>query len=325
MKPVRFGVLGAARINQSVVPAMHAAEGVEPVAIAARELSRAQLVGRELGIPHALPRYESLLESDVDAVYIPLPNHLHATWAIKALEVGKHVLLEKPLAMNPLEVERVLKVAKANDLVVMEGFMYRYHPQFAVALEHLQSGAIGELRLIRSSFSFQLQQPGDYRWYKSMGGGALMDLGCYCINAALLFANAMPNTALARVSLGGEPHQAPAEFVDMDCAAILEFDAFRAVSDCSFRQPMTQRLELIGERGSIEIPHFVFPKDDAGLVVVNGQPHSTAPANRYQLMLQHFARVVRGLEPMRFDSLERSTNPINQANVIEMVQLATGL
>ncbi len=325
MKPVRFGVLGAARINQSVVPAMHAADGVEPVALAAREPNRAQTTARQLEIPHVFPSYESLLESDVDAVYIPLPNHLHATWAVAALQAGKHVLLEKPLAMNPLEVKRVLDVAKANNLVVMEGFMYRYHPQFALALEHLRNGAIGELRLIRSSFSFNLQQPGDYRWLKSMGGGALMDLGCYCINAALLFADIMPSTASARVSLGGEAGQDPAEFVDMDCAAILEFDAFRAVFDCSFRQATTQRFELVGEKGIIEIPHFVFPKDDAGMVIVNDQIHITAPANRYQLMLQHFARVVRGLEPMRFDSLECSTNPINQAKVIEMVQGAAGL
>jgi D-xylose 1-dehydrogenase (NADP+, D-xylono-1,5-lactone-forming) len=227
--------------------------------------------------------------------------------------------------MNPLEAKHVLELAQANNLVVMEGFMYRHHPQFTLALEHLRGGAIGELRLIRSSFSFNLTQPGDYRWIKSMGGGALMDLGCYCINAALLFADAAPISALARASLGGEVGQAIAEFVDMDCAAILEFGATRAVFDCSFRQPLRQPLELVGEKGVIEIPQFVFAKNDAGLVIVNGQAHTTAPANQYQMMLQHFARVVRRLEPMRFDSLEQSTNPLNQAQVIEMVQRAAGL
>jgi D-xylose 1-dehydrogenase (NADP+, D-xylono-1,5-lactone-forming) len=325
MKPIRFGVLGAARINHNVIPAMHAAQGVEPAAIAARDFTRAQKMAQELEVPHAFSSYEALLESDVDAVYIPLPNHLHATWAMVALEAGKHVLLEKPLAMNPLEAQQILGLAREKNLVVMEGFMYRHHPQFALALEHLQSGAIGELRLTRSSFSFNLTQPGDYRWVKSMGGGALLDLGCYCINAALLFAGAMPSSALARAGLGGEAGQAPAEFVDMDCAAILEFDTFSAVFDCSFRQPLRQPLELVGEKGVIEIPQFVFPKDDIGLVNVNGQAHTTAPANQYQMMLQHFARVVRGLEPMRFDSLERSTNPLNQARVIEMVQRAAGL
>jgi D-xylose 1-dehydrogenase (NADP+, D-xylono-1,5-lactone-forming) len=325
MNPVRFGVLGAARINQNVVPAMHTANGLEVAAIAARDFTRAQKMARDLEIPQAFPSYEALLESDVDAVYIPLPNHLHATWAIAALEAGKHVLLEKPLAMNLLEVERVLELAREKNLVVMEGFMYRHHPQFALALEHLHSGAIGELRLIRSSFSFNLTQLGDYRWVKSMGGGALLDLGCYCINAALLFAGAMPTAALARASLGGEAGQAPAEFVDVDCAAILEFGATRAVFDCSFRQPLRQPLELVGEKGVIEIPQFVFPENDAGLVIVNGEAHTTAPANQYQMMLQHFARVVRGLEPMQFDSLEQSTNPINQARVIEMVQRAAAL
>jgi D-xylose 1-dehydrogenase (NADP+, D-xylono-1,5-lactone-forming) len=325
MKTVRFGVLGAARINQNVVPAMHAAEGVEPVALAARDLERAQTMARALEIPHVFSDYESLLESDVDAVYIPLPNHLHATWAMAALNAGKHVLLEKPLAMNPLEVQRIFDLAKEKNLVVMEGFMYRHHPQHALALEHFRSGAIGKLRLIRSSFSFQLQQPGDYRWIKSLGGGALLDLGCYCINAALLFAEAMPSSAVARASLGGEPNQALAELVDLDCAAILEFDTLRAVFDCSFRQPLRQQLELVGERGIIEIPQFVFAKDDAGLVVVNGQEYTTAPVNQYQRMLEHFARVMRGLEPMRFDGLDRNTNPVNQARVIEMVQRAAGL
>jgi D-xylose 1-dehydrogenase (NADP+, D-xylono-1,5-lactone-forming) len=322
MKTIRFGVLGTAKINGAVVPAIHAAKNAECVAIASRDLSKAQAQAKKLEIANALGSYEALLESDIDAVYISLPNHLHLPWALRFLEAGKHVYLEKPSCLTPTDVQTLLETAKKHNLLVIEGFMYRHHPQFTRALEIVGSGVLGEIRLVKSSFSFPLSQPGNIRWVRSYGGGALYDLGCYCINATLLLLGETPKRAIASCVQGGstEPH----EHSDLTTSAILEFERAYGVFDCSIAMPNRQHLEVVGSDGILELPEFVHPGAEIGTVVLNGKTEKTIQANRYQLLVEHFADVVNGQTELQFGKPTDSTNPLAQARVIELVQQAMG-
>ncbi len=321
MKRIRFGVLGAANINKALIPAMHAATHVEVAAIASRDVAKGETQAQKFAVPRVVNGYDALLESDVDAIYIPLPNHLHLPWALKALEAGKHVLVEKPMGLNPAEVSQILELAKAKGLLAMEGFMYRHHPQFARAREIIQSGQIGEVRLIRSSFSFMLQAPENIRWVKSFGGGALYDLGCYCINATSLLLNEIPSALTARARFGGIT--APEEFSDLTTSAILEFSKAHAVFECSIALPSRQHLEVVGSAGILELPEFVHPGQEIGTVVLNGVTEKTVQVNRYQAMLEHFALVVNGEAELQFAQPADATHPLAQAKIIESVQKAS--
>jgi D-xylose 1-dehydrogenase (NADP+, D-xylono-1,5-lactone-forming) len=321
MKTIRFGVLGAAKINNAVIPAMHAAKNIECVAIGTQNPDKAQAQAKQLEVAQ-ITSYEGLLESDIDAVYIPLPNHLHLPWALKALDAGKHVYVEKPMGLNPAEVTQILESAKAKGLLAMEGFMYRHHPQFTRAKEIISSGELGEIRLIRSSFSFTLEQPENIRWVRSYGGGALYDLGCYCINASLFLLGQIPTQAVARARIGGVTN--PQEHSDLTSSAILEFESAQAVFECSIAMPNRQHLEIVGSKGILELPQFVHPAQEIGTLVFNGETEKTEQANRYQRLLEHFADVVNGEATLKFGAETDSTNPLNQAKVIQMVQQAMG-
>ncbi len=321
MKTIRFGVLGAAKINNAVIPAMHKAKNIECVAIGTQNPDKAQAQAQQLEVGQIMS-YEALLESDIDAVYIPLPNHLHLPWALKALEAGKHVYVEKPMGLNPIQVTQILESAKAKNLLAMEGFMYRHHPQFTRAKEIINSGVLGEIRLIRSSFSFMLEQPENIRWVRSFGGGALYDLGCYCINATLLLLGETPTQAVARARVGGVTKSE--EHSDLTTSAILEFNTAQAVFECSIAMPNRQHLEIVGSKGILELPQFVHPAQEIGTLVLNGATEKTEQANRYQRLLEHFADVVNGEAALKFGAETDSTNPLNQAKTIQMVQQAMG-
>jgi D-xylose 1-dehydrogenase (NADP+, D-xylono-1,5-lactone-forming) len=320
MKTIRFGVLGTAKINGAVVPAIHAAKNAECVAIASRDMAKAQAQAQKLEIPKALGSYEALLESDIDAVYISLPNHLHLPWAKRFLEAGKHVYLEKPACLVPQDVQTLLETAKQRHLLLMEGFMYRHHPQFARALEIVQSGVLGEVQLVKTSFSFPLSQPGNIRWVRSYGGGALYDLGCYCINATLLLLGETPKSAIASCRLGGINEAS--EHSDLTTTAVLEFKTARGVFDCSIAMPNRQHLEVVGSEGVLELPEFVHPGQEIGTLVLNGVTEKTIQANRYQLLVEHFADVVNGQAELQFGKPSDSTNPLAQARAIQLVQQA---
>jgi D-xylose 1-dehydrogenase (NADP+, D-xylono-1,5-lactone-forming) len=316
---LRFGILGAARIAEALAPAIHASSNAELIGIAARDETRASSFAARFEIPRVFGSYDELLSSDeIDAVYIPLPNDLHAPWAIKAIRAGKHVLLEKPSAMTSEETAQVLEVAAQHGKTVFEGFMYRYHPQFTRALELLHNGELGELRLLRSSFSFTMTREDDHRWWRSQGGGALFDLGCYCTNAALLLMNEPPRAVDGRATWGSRSGVPQAEFVDVEFAATLEFsDGKRALFDCSIQHPFRQKLELVGTKGILELESFVSPRDQPARIVLNGNPEETPAADRYQLMVEHFARVVAGLDTPRFDAPDQPMSALPQMRVLE--------
>ena len=187
--PVRWGFLSTANINDKLLPGAQASPDVDVVAVASRDAGRAEAYARERGIERAYGSYEELLaDPEVEAVYISLPNSMHVEWSIRALEAGKHVLCEKPLSRHPEDVERAFDAAEKADRILMEAFMYRHNPQTKRLVELVEGGAIGRLRLVRAAFSFPLDDASNVRLNAELEGGALMDVGCYCVSGSRLLA-----------------------------------------------------------------------------------------------------------------------------------------
>lgn len=250
MKKIRWGVLSTARIaTKTVIPAMQLGEYCTVTAIASRRLEKAQVAARQLGIKKAYGSYEELLaDPDIDVVYIPLPNHLHVPWAIKALKAGKHVLCEKPIGLSVAEAQKLLDISrKFPRLKVMEAFMYRYHPQWQWAKQRVSEGKIGELRTIQSFFSYYNADPNNIRNKIDLGGGGLMDIGCYCIS-------------LSRFIFGAEPwrvcgvmEEDPNMKIDRLTSGILEFASGTSTFTCATQLVPYQRVNIFGTKGRIEI------------------------------------------------------------------------
>lgn len=250
MKKVHWGILSTAKIGvEKVIPAMQSGNYCDIVAIASRNLEKAKIAANRLGIPQAFGSYEELLaSSDIDAVYNPLPNHLHVPWSVKALQVGKHVLCEKPIGLSVTEAEALLTAAQQHPgLKIMEAFMYRHHPQWQKTKQLVDEGGIGELRTIHSIFSYFNVEPGNVRNMADIGGGGLMDIGCYCIS-------------LARFIFGEEPHRVSgimeydSKFkVDRLTSGSLEFSRGTSTFTCSTQLTPYQRVNFFGTKGRIEI------------------------------------------------------------------------
>ena len=247
---IRWGVLSTAKIGVvKVIPAMQKGEYCEITAIASRGLNEAKKVADSLGIPKAYGSYEELLSDDkVDAVYIPLPNHLHVEWAIKAMEAGKHVLLEKPVGLSSKQAESLIQVSKGKpQLKIMEAFMYRHHPQWQKAKELVEDGQIGTLKSIQTFFSYHNTDPTNIRHNPDFGGGGLMDIGCYCIS-------------LSRFIFGKEPKRVNG-FVEFDpifktdrmASGILDFSSGISTFTCSTQVTPFQRVNIFGDKGGIEL------------------------------------------------------------------------
>ena len=242
---VKWGIVSTADINRKVIPGAHESDKVELLAVASREQAHADAYAHEWEIPRAYGSYEALLaDPDVDAVYISLPNTMHAEWSIKALEAGKHVLCEKPFTRHPDEADAAFDTAEKTGRLLSEAFMYRHNPQTKKLVELVADGAIGELRLVRSAFSYSLYDTGNIRLRTDVEGGALMDVGCYCVSGSRL--------------LGGEPLAAHAEAwygpsgTDWVLAAVLRFpNDVLATFDCGTALPNRDELEAIGSEGSI--------------------------------------------------------------------------
>ena len=276
MTKLRWGILSTADIALTkVIPGMRRAERCEVVAIASRDAIRAHAAADAHRIARAYDTYEALLaDPDVDAVYVPLPNHLHATWAIAAARAGKHVLCEKPLAMTAAEAQEIVDACRAAGVLLMEAFMYRLHPSWVAARELLASGRIGRLRSVDSWFSYHNDDPANIRNIRAAGGGALYDIGCYSVN-------------LSRMLFGGEPERVsasivrdPALGVDVLTSGILEFGDGVATFTCSTRVEPDQRVDIYGTDGriSIDIPFNIPPDRPTHLSVIAGGDPPVAPA-----------------------------------------------
>jgi D-xylose 1-dehydrogenase (NADP+, D-xylono-1,5-lactone-forming) len=297
---MKLGLLSTASINGMLIAAAPAE--VELAAVASRDGDRAKAYASEHGIARSHGSYEALLADDeLDAVYISLPNRLHHEWTMKALAAGKHVLVEKPYSRRPDEVEEAWDAAAGAGLVLMEAYMYRHHPQAAKARELVDDGAIGRLRAIRSTFSFQLRDLTNIRMLAELDGGALMDVGCYCVSGSRLLAGE-PEHVFGEQVLGPTG-------VDVDFHGTLRFpNDVIAQFDASFSLPKRQRLEAVGEEGTLVV-EAPWRADWGGRVLVNDEAVPVDAADSYERELANFAAAVDGsAEPLlgREDALAQA-------------------
>jgi predicted dehydrogenase len=250
MDKIRWGVLSTARIGrEKVVPAIQRSQLGAVTAIASRDLSRAKTAAAELGIEKPYGSYQELLsDRNLDAVYIPLPNHLHVRWSMRALSAGKHVLCEKPIGLSVAEAEQLAGAAAAHPkLKVMEAFMFRFHPQWQTARQLVREGRIGQLRTIHTDFSYYNDDPKNIRNQADMGGGALMDIGCYPISLSRFIFDAEPERVLGHIE------RDPAMPIDRLVSAVLEFFQGTATFTCATQLVPYQRVHIFGTSGRIEI------------------------------------------------------------------------
>ncbi len=277
MTKVRWGILSTADIGMSkVTPAIQAARNAEVVAIASRDADRAAAAVAQLGISTSYGSYESLLQAeDIDAVYIPLPNDLHAEWTMKAAAAGKHVLCEKPLAMTAAQAEEMVAVCAEAGIKLAEAFMYRHHPTWVEAVRLLRSGAIGELVAVQSFFSYYNDDPANIRNRVDNGGGAVMDIGCYNINLSRMLFDGEPITITSTV------RRDPVMGIDTLTSAVLEFPGGgQSAFTCAIRSEPYQRVQIVGSEGRIEIEiPFNIPWDrETRIFVTSGGEPPVAPA-----------------------------------------------
>jgi len=250
MDKVRWGVLSTAKIGrEKVIPGMQAGEYSDIVAIASRDLERADAAAKSLNIPKVYGSYEKLLtDPEIDAVYIPLPNHMHVEWAIKALQANKHVLCEKPVGLSSVEARQLLVAAKESPhLKVMEAFMYRFHPQWQHTKMLVSDGKVGELKTIQSFFSYYNVDPNNIRNKKDAGGGGLMDIGCYCISLSRFIFNTNPQRVFGIVEYD------PNTKTDRIASGILDFSTGTSTFTCSTQLMPFQRVNILGTEGRIEL------------------------------------------------------------------------
>jgi len=272
---LRWGVLSTADIGvRKVIPGIRKAARCEVVAIASRDGEQARDVADRLGIPTAHGAYEALLaDPDVDAVYIPLPNHLHMEWTIAALRAGKHVLCEKPLAMSADDGQRMVDVAHETGLHLMEAFMYRHHPTWVAAMDLVDTGRIGTLTAVQSWFSYFNDDPTNIRNVLEYGGGALFDIGCYTINLSRMLFHGEPSLVQASI------RRDPATGVDALASAILDFEGGIASFTCAIRTESDQRVDIYGTTGriSIDIPFNIPPDRPTRIRLTAGSDPPVAP------------------------------------------------
>ncbi len=273
---LRWGILSTANIGtEKVIPGIQGAANSEVVAIGSRDGVLARQVADRLGIERAHGSYEALLgDPDIDAVYIPLPNHLHAEWTMAAARAGKHVLCEKPLAMTASDAEHMAEVCSAEGVLLMEAFMYRLHPSWVAVRDLVAAGRIGRLTAVQSWFSYFNDDPTNIRNIQAVGGGALYDVGCYNVNLSRMLFGSEPRHVSASIT------RDPVSGVDTTTSAILEFESGVATFTCSTRAEDDQRVHIYGTEGriSIGIPFNIPPDRPTEVYVTAGGDPPVAPA-----------------------------------------------
>ncbi|MFQ5859078.1 MAG: Gfo/Idh/MocA family protein [Anaerolineae bacterium] len=259
---LRWGLICTARINGALIPAIGASDRSELVAVASRELARADHYARQWGIPRAHGSYEALLaDPEVDVIYNALPNSLHCEWTVKAADAGKHILCEKPLALTVEEVDRMTEAARRSGVVLLEAFMYRFHPQTLKVQELVTQGVIGDVRLVRAVFSYTLARPGDVRLDPTLGGGSLWDVGCYPVSFARAIAGSDPVEVSGWQVLGDSG-------VDLTFVGQMRFaDGTLAQFDSSFQAASRWGAEVVGSQGTLVLDNPWKPGADGSVAI----------------------------------------------------------
>lgn len=291
---VRWGILSTAKIGvEKVIPAMQQADHCEIVAISSRKGKRARETADKLDIARAVGSYEELLElQDVEAVYNPLPNHLHVNWSIKALKAGKHVLCEKPIGLSADEAQKLRSEAdNYSELKVMEAFMYRHHPRWIKAKELVKSGILGQVRTIRSFFSYHNDDPENVRNKPDIGGGGLMDIGCYCISVPRFLFGEEPDKVF------GTMETDPDMGIDRLTSGVMEFPGGTATFTCGTQLSPHQKVQVFGSEGKMEISMpFNAPVDrPTSILLHTGEKReeiSFEPCNQYTIQGDLFSKAI---------------------------------
>jgi len=306
MTRLRWGILSTARIGlRRVVPAIQRSETGTVVAVASRSEAKAREAAARAGVPRAHGSYEALLaDPEVDAIYIPLPNSLHKAWTLRAAEAGKHVLCEKPIGLDAEEAQQMADAASRAHILLQEAFMYRFHPQIERLAALVRDGAIGLPWLVRAAFSFPVRSEEDIRLSRDLGGGGLLDVGCYGVNISRL--------------LLGEPERAAAAAayergVDVRLAGLLSFpgDAVGLI-DCGLRAADRQFCEVVGTEGAITLPRPFQPEDQPAVIILrrgDEEERIEIPGtNQYTLMIDHFGACVLTGAPPRYPASDAVAN-----------------
>lgn len=315
MQKVKWGILSTAKIGrEKVIPAIQKGKYCDVVAIASRNKEQAQGVANNLGIQKVFSSYEELLtDAAIDAIYVPLPNHMHVEWAIKCLEAGKHVLCEKPIGLSSVEAIQLRDAAMQKpQLKIMEAFMYRFHPQWQLAKQLVDDGRIGELKTIQSFFSYYNVDMNNIRNQKDAGGGGIMDIGCYCISFARFLFNREPDRVVGTVEYD------PSSHTDRLASGILDFTTGTSTFTCSTQLMPYQRVNILGTEGRIEIEIPVnAPPDKPTRIWLHSKDESEEivfdPVDQYTLQADAFAKSILDKSPVP-TGLEDS---INNMKVIE--------
>jgi xylose dehydrogenase (NAD/NADP) len=283
-----WGILGPGFVaTRAILPALQRLPQARPLAVASRSRERARAVSQQFGIERIYLDYQALLaDKDIDTVYIALPNHLHYLWTLRAAEAGKHVLCEKPLATNAAECAEMIAACRSANVLLMEAVMYRFHPRMLSLKQLLGSGELGRLRFLHAAFSFPFNAPDNYRSHTQYGGGALLDVGSYCISAVRWLSGSEP------LHVQGVTRRH--EGIDVDTQALLTCpDAVLAHVRCSFTACEHQVIEIVGSGGAVTAPlaFTAWNGDETTLLLQKGQRFeqiSFAPADPYHAMLAHF-------------------------------------
>lgn len=291
-KKVRWGILGTANIaKRSVIPGIKGSSRNELTAVASRSLEKSEAFANEQDIPKAYGSYEELLnDPEIDAVYVPLPNHLHKPWTIKAAQAGKHVLCEKPIALDAQEAKEMAEIATHENVVLAEGYMYRHQKRYEVIKERLKNGEIGEIRGIHGVFTFNgAGNKGNIRFRKDWGGGSIYDVGCYPISAARYLLDQEPVAVTAHAFFSPDHGD-----VDMMASGLMEFpDDVALTFDCSMWAASRNTIEILGTEGRIVLP-TAFLGDQSYQIIKNGKTETIQDENidAYILQADHFAEHV---------------------------------
>jgi D-xylose 1-dehydrogenase (NADP+, D-xylono-1,5-lactone-forming) len=306
---VRWGILSTANIGRAaVIPAVRASRNGEILAVASRNRDHAHEFAAANQIPRSYGSYEELLDTDdIDAIYIPLPNSLHREWTIRAAQAGKHILCEKPLALTAAECEEMEAAARESGVLLMEAFMYRFHPRTERVLELVRGGAVGPLRAIQASFSFRLRNTDNIRMKPELGGGSLMDVGCYCVNVARTLAGREPVEVQAFANWADTG-------VDAEMAGSLRFeDGLVAQFDSALTLERRESYVAAGPDGHLSVGSAFLPgTGDCTIEETHGREgttvHTVPGADEYQLMVEHFADSVLEGKPLRYPPSEAAAN-----------------
>ena len=317
---VRWGILSTANIGRRVIPAIHASHNGEVAAVCSRSLERAQDFAKEQDIPRAYGSYKELIaDGEIDAIYNPLPNSMHAEWSIKCAEAGIPTLCEKPFAINAAEAQSIVDAFENHGVTLAEAFMYRFHPQQAKVKQIIADGGIGESQIINSSFTFSISNAENIRLSKELAGGALMDVGCYCVNLMRFMTGEEPSGVTASARIGEQTG------VDETLAAVLEFPSgIIGHFDCGLRAYRQHAYTLKGSEGMIVVPTSFVPDKSVDTIVEHWHgdaftEHTIPATDHYQLMVEDFADALINWRPPRFAPSDAVNNMVVVDKILEQV------